>query len=298
MHADAVAVLVAPSGLWRAWTLDPAVIAALALVALLYGRGLAVLAGKRRRVVRPRQAASFCAGLVLLAAALLSPLDALDATLLSVHMAQHMVLIVVAPMLLMYGRPGLVLMMGLPRTARETLRRAERDLGLRWVVRAARNPLVVLAAGSVALWAWHLPALYDAAVANPTVHAAEHLSFLVTSLAFWRLVIDPGPRRRLGYGAGMVLTFAVMLQSAALGALIALSPAVLYPVYAPGASLWGVSALGDQQLAGALMWIPVGGLYLITIVVLAGRWFGEVDRRMRRREQVAGALPSVREAAS
>lgn len=292
---------VPPQALWGAWSPDPAVLAGLALAAVLYARGYRALRqgvlrmpGRslpgRAAPVSRRQAGGFSAGLVLLAVALVSPLDGLDATLLTAHMAQHLLLLVVAPPLLVYGRPGLVLPLGLPVPARRRLGRFPRRL--RRVTRLARNPLVVLALVTAALWGWHLPAAYSAALGSPTLHAAEHLSFLLTSLAFWRLVIDPRPRRRLGYAPAMVLSFAVMLQSAALGAAIAFSPAVLYPAYSAGASLWHVSALGDQQLAGALMWIPPGGLYLVTIVALGGRWFRDVERRMHRREQSGEPAPT------
>ena len=291
MRPDAVAVLVPPAGLWQAWSLDPVVVAALAGAALAYGRGLRVLGAKRNRPIAPRQATAFLGGLGLLAVALLSPLDALDSTLLSAHMAQHLLLLLVAPPLLVYGRPGLVVPMGLPRRAREGLGRARHTRGLRRLVRWSRNPLAVLGITSATLWAWHLPALYDAAIRNPALHAAEHLCFLGTSLAFWHLIIDAGPRRRLGYAPGMLLAFAVMLQSAALGALLTLSPVVWYPVYRAGAGLWGVSPLGDQQLAGALMWVPPGALYLITIIVLAARWFAEVERRMRHTQAAPAAAP-------
>lgn len=284
-------VAIPPQALWGAWAPDPAVLTGLVLAALLYARGYRTLHRTLRRDLSPawavpltrRQAGSFGAGLALLATALVSPLDGLDATLLTAHMAQHLILLVAAPPLLVYGRPGLVLPLGLPATARRRLARFQRHL--RPVTRLARNPLVVLALVTAALWGWHLPGAYAAALASPTLHAAEHLSFLLTSLAFWRLVIDPRPRRRLGYAPAMVLTLAVLLQSAALGAAIAFSPVVLYPAYSAGAALWHVSALGDQQLAGALMWIPPGGLYLVTIVALGGRWFRDVERRMRRREQ-------------
>lgn len=294
MHPVDVAVLVPASRLWAAWSFDPAVVAGIVLGATLYARGLSLLAAKRpgrRRVVRPRQAWSFYAGLGMLGVALVSPLDALSGTLLSAHMAQHLILLLMAPPLLVYGRPGLVLMMGLPRNVRCKLREIEWDWGLHLLVRASRNPLLVLSAVLVSMWAWHLPPLYEAAIANPVVHAAEHLSFLVSALAFWRLVIDASPRRRLSYPAAIPLTFAVMLGSAALGALITLSPHVLYPVYRAGASMWGISALGDQQLAGALMWIPPGGVYLITILVLARRWFAQIELHTR-----ANSVPMSRPA--
>lgn len=283
----AVLIAVPPSGLWRAWTFDPAVVAALVLTGALYLRGWSVLRGYRRPPVVARQAVSFSCGLLLLGVALVSPLDALSGTLLSAHMVQHLILMLLAPPLLVYGRPGLVVWMGLPRTVREGASR--RSPALSPIARWFTRPLVAFGLYTVFLYGWHAPTLYDAALANPTIHAAEHLCFLAVSLLVWRLVIDPAPRRRCPYPAAMVLTFGVLLVSAALGALIALSPTLIYPAYRTTAPLWGLRPITDQQLAGAIMWVPPGGVYLVTIVTLAARWFAQVERHMRRREGLPAA---------
>jgi cytochrome c oxidase assembly factor CtaG len=278
--------LVTPPGLWRAWSFGPMAVVTLAGAAVVYARGWAVI--RRRRaspVVSGRQAAAYFIGLGLLAAAAVSPLDAAATTLLSAHMGQHLIFLLVAPPFIVYGRPGLVLALGLPGPVRRRLSAfAGRNRG---VLRSVRNPILVFAVSVGVLWGWHLPAVYQAAVRNPTLHAAEHLTFVITGLAFWSLVIDHGARRRLGYAGGMVLVFTAMLASAALGALITFSPVVLYPLYQAGAGLWGTSALADQQLAGAVMWVPPGLLYLVVIAVLAQRWFEDVERRMRRAEASA-----------
>lgn len=282
-------VAVPPSEVWRAWNADPAIIGALVLAGAVYGVGWRRLQRAARPPVAARHAASFAAALALLAAALLSPLDALAGTLLSAHMVQHLILLLVAPPLLAFARPGLVLRVGLPPSARTQTGRWARML--RPVTRWPNQPLSVLVVSTVAMWAWHVPALYDAAVLNPFLHAAEHLSFLGGEFLFWRLVIDPSPRRRLSYPGAMLLTFGVLLQGAALGALITLSPTLLYPIYRSTAAMWGTTALNDQHLAGALMWIPPGGAYLVTIVALAARWFHQMDRRMPRREPALVLAP-------
>jgi putative membrane protein len=293
--------LVPPSAVWGAWTFDPLVVAGLAAAAVAYARGWAKLAPRSRgasqgagpqrtpghRQVRPRQAASFVAGLALLAVALVSPVDALADALLSVHMLQHLVLLVVAPPLLLYGRPGLVMFLGLPASSRSALGGLGARRRLRRVGRVVLNPLAVLLVTVAALWGWHLPGPYQAAVTHPALHAVEHLTFLVSALAFWALVVDPAPRRRLGYGPAILLVFVTMLAGAALGALITFSSTVLYPIYGAGARLWGTTALADQQLAGAIMWIPPGAVYFLTVVFLALRWFEDVDRRMRVAEGAA-----------
>ena len=291
--------VVPPSGLWGAWTFDPLVVAGLGTTAALYARGWARLrrargvpqgAGSRRshRLVRPRQAVSFFAGLAVLAAALVSPVDALADTLLSVHMLQHLMLLMVAPPLLVYGRPGLVTFLGLPASSRSGLGALAARRRLRQAARVVLNPLVVLVATVAALWGSHLPGPYQAAITHPALHAAEHLTFLVSALAFWALVIDAAPRRRLGYGPAILLVFVTMLAGAALGALITFSSSVLYPIYGAGAHLWGTTPLADQQVAGAIMWIPPGAVYFLTVIFLALRWFEDVDRKVRAAEAAAG----------
>jgi putative membrane protein len=281
--------VVPPSAAWGAWTFDPLVVAGLGAAAVLYARGWAKLRRAAHVHVRPRQAASFFAGLALLAAALVSPVDALADTLLSVHMVQHLILLMVAPPLLVYGRPGLVMYLGLPASSRSGLGGLGARRRFRAVARVVLNPLVVLVATVVALWGWHLPGPYQAAIAHPALHAVEHLTFLVSALAFWALVIDPAPHRRLGYGPAILLVFVTMLAGAALGALITFSSTVLYPIYDAGARLWGTTPLADQQVAGAIMWIPPGAVLFLTVVFLALRWFDDVDRRVRAAESaVAG----------
>jgi cytochrome c oxidase assembly factor CtaG len=277
--------VVPPSGLWGAWTFDPLVVASLAAAAALYARGWAKLRG--HRLVRPRQAVSFFAGLAVLAAALVSPLDALADTLLSVHMVQHLILLMVAPPLLVYGRPGLVTFLGLPASSRSGLGALAARRRLRRATAVVLNPLVVLVATVAALWGWHLPGPYQAAITHPALHAVEHLTFLVSALAFWALVIDAAPRRRLGYGPAILLVFVTMLAGAALGALITFSSTALYPIYGAGARLWGTTPLADQQVAGAIMWIPPGAVYFLTVIFLALRWFADVDRRVRAAESTA-----------
>jgi putative membrane protein len=295
--------VVPPSAVWGAWTFDPLVVAGLGAAAILYARGWAKLrprggpqaAGSKKSShlhVRPRQAASFFAGLALLAAALVSPVDALADTLLSVHMLQHLILLLAAPPLLVYGRPGLVLFLGLPASSRGGLGGLGVRRRLRQAGRVVLNPLVVLVATIAALWGWHLPGPYQAAITHPAVHAVEHLTFLVSALAFWALVIDPGPRRRLGYGPAILLVFVTMLAGAALGALITFSSTVLYPIYGAGARLWGTTPLADQQVGGAIMWIPPGAVLFLTVIFLALRWFDDVDRRVRAAESaVAAGIP-------
>jgi putative membrane protein len=265
--------VVAPSELAGSWTFEPALLATLALAALVHGRGRARLGRRIARTREKRRAVAFYGGLVVLAAALMSPLDALASTLFSGHMTQHLLLMVVAAPLLVYARPSAALVAGLPATGRDVVRRT----GLRGPAHRLANPLVVWVIGTVALWAWHMPALYEAAVAHEPLHVLEHASFLGAAVLFWSVVLASGTRRGVPRPIAIVLVFASGVQSSALGAVLLFASTPLYAVHEAGARVWDVSPLSDQQLAGALMWSPPALLYIVVMGWLLVRWFAEMD---------------------
>ena len=275
---------VAPSELTGSWSLEPALLATLGLTVLLYRRGTARLGrripchsvGARSRTERKRRAIAFYGGLLVLAAALVSPLDALASTLFSAHMVQHLLLMLVAAPLLVHARPASALVAGLPAGGRRAARGARGDLWRR-AARAAVNPLAVWTVGTVALWAWHLPLLYEAALSHDALHVAEHASFLGAALLFWAVVLGSGARRGVPRPVAMLLVFATSVQSSALGIVLLLAPNVLYPLHAAGARVWEVSPLADQHVAGGLMWGPPAFLYVVVIGWLLVRWFAEMD---------------------
>jgi putative membrane protein len=256
---------VRPETAWRAWSLAPIVVVPIVVTLWLYGRGARRLwarAGGRRGLTRA-QAASFVAGVTVLIVALVSPLDALAGTLLSAHMVQHGLLVAVAPPLLVLGRPGVALAWALPgrwRRGARALRVASDSL--------SRPPLAAVLHG-LALWVWHAAAAFDAALAHGAVHALEHVSFLGTALLFWSAVVGARASRRAAPALGAM--FATLLHGGILGALITLAPQTLYRWYRGRTELWGLSPLEDQQLAGLLMWVPLGTIYLAACVVLASR---------------------------
>jgi len=268
--------VVAPSELAGSWTFEPVLLATLALAALVHGRGRARLG---RRIVGTREtgrAVAFYAGLVVLATALMSPLDAVASALFSGHMAQHLLLMVVAAPLLVWARPTAALVAGLPAGGRE----AARDVrsGLRGpTARAVTNPVVVCIIGALALWAWHMPALYEAALAHGPVHVLEHASFLGAAALFWGVVFASGTRRGVPRPVAIVLVFASGIQGSALGAVLLFASTPLYAVHAEGARVWDLSPLADQQLAGALMWSPPALLYIVVMGWLLVRWFDEME---------------------
>lgn len=276
----------APHDLWTAWTWDPSILLPLVLGAWLYWRGVRALwtrAGTGRGV-RVWRAACFAGGLVAIALALISPLDALDDVLFSAHMAQHLLLMIVAAPLLVLGEPVVAFLWALPPEWRRKVGRFwRRATGARAAWRLLTHPLVAWLLAAAAMWAWHAPALYEAAIESGAIHALEHACFLGTSLLFWWTVVHSG-RRRTGYGAGLLSVFAMAVQSGALGALITFAARPWYPVYAPYTAAWGLTPLEDQQLAGLIMWIPAGAIYFLAAAALFVAMLAAAERRARRRE--------------
>lgn len=283
-----------PDGLWTSWTFDPLVVVGLVAAAWLYARGVRRLwGGGRGRGVGPRQVAAFYAGLASIALALVSPIEGLAGSLVSGHMAQHLLLLVPAPALLVYASPGLVLSAGLPDSARRAASSLRKPSG------APRRIAAVLTAAGAAvslhvatMWIWHLPGPYGAAVVDDGLHAFEHASFLGTALLFWSLVVRPRGRPRRAYPVALVGVLVVWMLSGGLGALLTFSATPLYPELAHHAAEWGMSALSDQQLAGAVMWVPAGFAYLVTMAVLFVRWMDSLERGPRRPARTGEGRPA------
>ncbi|MGH2817433.1 MAG: cytochrome c oxidase assembly protein [Actinomycetota bacterium] len=269
--------VVGPESLWQTWNLAPLVLIGILLTAASYGRGILVLR-RNRRSPGLRRVVCFYAGLLVVTGSIVSPLDALSASLFSAHMVQHLMLILVGAPLLVFGAPIVPMMLSLPRFARSVMRSIERVRVVDAASRAVMKPLVVLALPSIVLWAWHLPSLYQAALRDDGLHGVEHVTLVATAMLFWALVIGRRRRRRLGYGPAILLTFVTALQSAALGVVLTFASAVLYPVHVGRAEAWGLSALEDQQLAGAIMWIPAGIVYLGVMCALFAWWMRSMER--------------------
>ena len=263
---------------------DLNILAGLVAAAIAYAAGLRRLWRAGPGAPTGWQAAAFAAGLATVAIALCSPLDTLAGGLFVAHMAQHMLLVMVAAPLLVLGAPGLPLAVALAPDWRRRLGR----LRHRPAVRAARDlltrPLVAWAIHVGTLWAWHLPGPYQAALASDTLHAAEHASFLATAVLFWWVVLSRTGRHRLAPGFAVLYLFAAALQGSALGALLTLAPAPLYPLQAAAAPPWGPAPLADQQLAGLVMWVPADLIYLGVAGTLFMRWLVSLERTSPRRE--------------
>ncbi|HEX3326632.1 MAG TPA: cytochrome c oxidase assembly protein, partial [Actinomycetota bacterium] len=199
------APVISPSDLWRSWSFDPLIVTGIVLLSVTYVRGLQRLWSRGwGRGITVLQSASFAAGIGVLVAALISPLDRLSSSLFSAHMIQHLLLILVAAPLLVAGSAGTAIGLALPLPARRTVRGWEHNSWTRSVTEVLTRPVPVLLLHLTALYLWHLPVLYQAALGNDAVHALEHACFFGTAWLFWWLIIDEKGRRKLGNGAAVL----------------------------------------------------------------------------------------------
>jgi cytochrome c2 len=133
---------------------------------------------------------------------------------------------------------------------------------------------------AIALWVWHIPSWYEAALHNDAIHALQHLCFVLAGSLFWWAMVH-GRYGRMGYGLAVLYVFLTGVHSSALGALLTVSPSVWYADYARQGAAWQVDPLADQQLAGLLMWIPAGVIFIVFGLALLAAWLGEAERRVR-----------------
>ncbi|HYC35946.1 MAG TPA: cytochrome c oxidase assembly protein [Usitatibacter sp.] len=253
------------------WTFDPWVTLPLAASLALYVVGLRRLWARagRGRGISGREAACFAAGWLVLAASLVSPIDALGGALFSMHMVQHELMMVVAAPFFVLSRPVEAWTWAMSPSWRRSAGRITRGRFFAAAWRTLTEPRGAWIFHAVAIWAWHIPPLFEAALANEGVHALQHATFLASALAFWASVITPATRR--GDAVALASLFTTMLHTGALGALLTFAPSAWYAHYLDAAA-FGLTPLEDQQLGGLVMWVPGGLAYVIAGLVLVGSW--------------------------
>lgn len=255
------------------WTENPLVLGPLALLGGLYALGVTRLWRPvgRGRGVRHWQAVSFALGWLLLFGALVSPLHLLGERLFAAHMTEHKIFMALASPLLAVARPFGGVIWAFPSTLRPGVGSLGRSRLWRLSGRWLTDPAITTALHSGALWAWHSPALYDAALRSSIVRWARHVSFLASALLFWWALLR-GCARRRGYGAAVFHLFATALHCGLLGILLRFARWPIYPLQTSAAPQWGLTPLEDQQLAGLIMWVPPGLVYAVAALALAGLW--------------------------
>ena len=268
------------------WTLDPLALSAIGTSTLVYSRGLynlwrsaGVGAGIRRT-----EAAAFYLGQLSLLAALVSPLDRLSDLLFSAHMTQHEILLVVAPPLVVLGKPVVALAWAFGERHRRTVVRAFDSPAVSGVWRVLSAPLIILLLHGGVLWLWHIPSWFEAALRSEWIHALQHASFFLTAVVFW-WGIARGRYGRGGYGLASAFVFATAMHTSVLGALLTVASRLWYPLYAARGAPWSVNAVEDQELAGLIMWVPAGVLLGLLALGLFAAWLGESARRVHHAER-------------
>jgi putative membrane protein len=266
------------------WNLDPLLLGAAAVVVAAYAVRAHSLAASGRGVPGRRQACFYC-GIGLLLAALVSPIDTIgESRLFWVHMAQHLLIGDLAPLAILLGLTGPLLR---PILAAPLVPR----------LRVLAFPLVALPLWALVLYAWHLPALYEAAIDHPAIHALEHITFFTAGLAMWAAVIEPMPGPSwFGAGAKAAYVLVVRTVAAVLASVFIWAGSALYPVYGEGERISGVSALADQQIAGAIMFIEGAFVTLAVFAWLFLRWEREAELRQSLLDAGADARVASRTA--
>jgi len=252
-------------------------------IAAVYLRG--VRARRRRGLERPSTGSvvAMLAGLTVAALVLDGPADTIADQLFWAHMLQHLALITVVAPLVVLGEPLRTFEEVLPMGLRRAAGRLEGELWARGGA-ARRTAVAGVVISTVALLAWHTPLAFQAALRSNSLHALEHLTLLVTAIFFWWPILTPGLRQRIGTGFAIVEVLVATTVMTVLGAMLTFSPAVWYPAYAAAERAHHIRALADQQLAGLLMWIPSGMLYLVIIAVMFVGWIDtETGRPSDRR---------------
>jgi putative membrane protein len=267
---------------WPAIGAEPTVAIGLLVAAGAYGLGVARLwrsAGPGRGITRG-QIVLYAFAMLTLALALLSPVDTLSDDLFSAHMVQHLLLICVAAPLLVLGSPLVALLWALPRQWRGTVGQwwGSRPRA-RMALSALGLPAVAWCLHAVAVAFWHIPKPYGWALAHASVHAIEHVSFLVTACLFWWVVLPGRSGRHLGSGAGVLYVAAMAIVMGIYGAVVTFAPTPWYSHYAERTAAWGLTSLADQQLAGLVMWIPASVVYLGAALWCVADWLRVEERR-------------------
>jgi cytochrome c oxidase assembly factor CtaG len=260
------------------WTFDPGALALIGLATAAYV--------PRWRRVRARHGArgaplprliAFAGAILMLLAALISPIDRLGEQAFTMHMVQHILLLDFAPILFVVSLTKVIL-----RPATRRLQRLERAAG------PLAHPAVAVLLYVGVMWAWHVPSLYDAALQHPVIHAFEHTCFMSVGLLYWWHLLSPIRSRAHMTGMSPVLyMLTTKLLVGLLGIALTFAPNALYAFYARRPPIWGLSSSSDQAIAGAIMALEQSIVMGIALVSLFVRALAQSEADEQRAERYA-----------
>jgi putative membrane protein len=223
---------------------------------------------------------AFAGGWLALALALLSPLDAAAGHSFAAHMIQHEALMLIAAPLLVLGRGLPTLLWSLPHDARIAVGRFTKRRPVRASWNGITAPVSAWLLHGAALWLWHAPPLFNAALGDGALHHWQHATFFITALLFWHALLRHGAQS--SRGAAIFYLFTTTVHTGVLGALITFARAPLYAPFDYGLLQPGaLTPLEDQQLGGLIMWVPGALVYVGVALALLARWLRDSSREPR-----------------
>jgi putative membrane protein len=289
---------IAPHDLSDAWNTELSVLLLIEILIGIYAVGVFRLwlrAGIGHGIGY-RQVGAFIGTVLALLAALVSPLDALGHALFSAHMLQHLILILVVPPLLIWSELPVVILYAVPKSSAHWI-------GQRWnarpLVRSSwhflTNPVSAWILSTGFLWLWHLPTFFQATLQNESIHAVEHLGFVGTALLFWWVLLKPKRQKHKAYLVAAAYLFLSAMQGSFLGTLLVFASTPWYPAYSQSVLEWNLTLLQDQQLAGLIMWIPIGTLFTLLATVYFFMWLRALEARtsQARPKSLTTELPTL-----
>jgi putative membrane protein len=266
---------------WASWHADPTIVVGTVAITFWY-------TWRARQLASPpdapsgRQVALFFGAVLAVLLALASPLhDLSERYLFTAHMAQHVLLIMVMPPLLLASLT--------PAMVRPLLAGDRRVLAsTRWLT----APVVAYLACNVIFTVSHLPNLYDLALRTHAVHIAEHLVFMATAILLWWPLLSPLPEApRISYPARLLYIFLQVVPASIVGGLIVNTDRVIYPFYAVAPRITSLTPIQDHQLGAIVMWVGGGTFWLIAFTIVFFRWAGQDMAEEARRGIVVPVGP-------
>ena len=225
---------------------------------------------------------SYLSGLVIVAIALISPIDVLGGQLFFMHMIQHLLLIMIAPPLLLIANPMPFLLWGLPSNWRRKVGNwiatlLHREGSFRQGLKVITGAGIIWLLWTISVIGWHDPNMYNAALRSDLVHDLEHITFFTASMLFWWHVTGAGPRihKQFGLIGRTAFVLAAVPPNMALGVALAFAGVVVYSYYEAVPRLWGINPVLDQRIGGVIMWIPGSMMFIIAALILIARLLKE-----------------------
>ena len=260
-----------------AWGFTTNPVPSLVLLAALYlyVNGLNNWPNRTHPITRWQQA-SFYSGILVLFVALQSPVEPLAEHYFSIHQAQHLLVRMVGPLLILLGAPLTPTLRGMPTWLRqEMVRRIVRMRLARWLYGKITNPILTTGMFLGLLYFWQVPGPHDLAVHNDWIHVLMHATMLASGFLFWWIVIDPKPHRsRLHYGLRILYLGLIVLPNTLLGAAITFREEVIYLAYQDLPRPWeGLSSITDQRLGGLMLWVPGDMMSVLSAGIVMMMWY-------------------------